>query len=224
MMRFNEHEFNKFLIKNNCLGFYDEAITLKSGRKCNYYVNMRNLTDMRSTKDELCGHLTHFIFEKSLIPDYFYGVPDGATKIALYFNDKYSDLIAKDIPLVMGRGKPKEHGHPKDRYFIGPIKEGDKIIPIEDVTTTAGSLLSEIKKLREVGADVKYAITLVDRLEVNDEGKSSSESLLEEGITLHSLTNSKSLIETGKGILNPSAGIVEKVEEYFRKYEVKEKN
>lgn len=51
--------------------------------------------------------------------------------------------------MVVGRGNPKEHGDPKDKYFIGPAKENDRVIVIEDVTTTGGSLIDTIKHLQE---------------------------------------------------------------------------
>jgi len=36
---FNQEEFNKFIEDNNVYGFFQEAITLKSGRKSHFYAN-----------------------------------------------------------------------------------------------------------------------------------------------------------------------------------------
>src|SRR3989338_7213394 len=67
--------------------------------------------------------------------------------------------------LVIGRGKPKEHGMVKDKYFIGDAKENDKVIVVEDVTTTGGSLLKTIDKLKEFNIKVVAAIVLFDRMQ-----------------------------------------------------------
>ena len=47
----------------------------------------------------------------------------------------------------MGRGKQKEHGDPKDKFFVG-IPNGDTII-LEDTTTTGSSLINTIIQLKE---------------------------------------------------------------------------
>jgi orotate phosphoribosyltransferase len=45
----------------------------------------------------------------------------------------------------MGRAKPKDHGDPKDRYFVG--EPGGKVVILEDVTTTGKSLIEKSFRL-----------------------------------------------------------------------------
>ncbi|MCD6477773.1 MAG: hypothetical protein J7K87_02095 [Candidatus Aenigmarchaeota archaeon] len=64
----------------------------------------------------------------------------------------------------MGRGKPKEHGDPKDRYFLG--KPEGNVVVMEDVTTTGSSTLREIAKLSKIDANITAVISLTNRNEL----------------------------------------------------------
>jgi orotate phosphoribosyltransferase len=63
----------------------------------------------------------------------------------------------------------------------GLIEKEMKILMIDDVATTGGSVINGIKALREAGAKVSDAYVIVDRLEGADE------SLKKEGVMLHHL-------------------------------------
>ena len=82
--------------------------------------------------------------------------------------------------LAMGRGKPKDHGDEKDRFFIGVPK--GKVIILEDVTTTGYSPLkaSTLLKIKEVS--IIAAIGLTNRMEKGLDGKSVKESVEEKGV------------------------------------------
>ena len=119
-MSFNKEEFNKFLVENNVVGFKEQDITLKSGRISRWYANCRTLTDHSGIADKIANFIIDFIKEKGIEFDYVYGIPAGATKLAVLINYKNAARQNNEnIPLVIGREKPKEHGEPKDRFFIG---------------------------------------------------------------------------------------------------------
>ena len=67
------------------------------------------------------------------------------------------------IKAFMVRKEPKKHG--KKKWIEGPLKEGDKVIIIDDVITTGGSIIDAIKKVEEFGCRVVKVVALVDRLE-----------------------------------------------------------
>ena len=84
-------------------------------------------------------------------------------------------------PLIYVRNKPKEHGTSKS--VEGYISEGLKVLMIDDVATTGGSVVKGIQQLKEAGTVVEHAIVIVNRME-------GAEKLLEnEGVKLHQLTN-----------------------------------
>ena len=67
-----------------------------------------------------------------------------------------------ELPYVIVR-KKYEHGT-KER-LIGKISAGDEVDIIEDVVSTGNSILMAVNLLRDRGAKVTRAITVVDREE-----------------------------------------------------------
>jgi len=45
MAKFNQEKFNQFILENKVVGFFEEPITLKSGRLSHWYVNWRNVAE-----------------------------------------------------------------------------------------------------------------------------------------------------------------------------------
>ncbi|MFQ5531541.1 MAG: hypothetical protein ACE5ES_02905, partial [Candidatus Nanoarchaeia archaeon] len=156
MGEFNQEEFNKFIEENNVYGFFEEAITLKSGRKSHFYANWRNVVEDVFLTDKLADYVISFA--KNTFPniDTFYGVPEGATKLGIITQFKLAKLDENHSKgshiLAMGRAKPKEHGAPKDKFFVGMPK--GKTVVIEDVTTTGGSLINTLDSLKEASVEV----------------------------------------------------------------------
>jgi len=221
MAKFNQEDFNSFILENNVVGFFEEPIKLKSGRMSNWYVNWRTPTSDVYLLDKLTDFVLAFAEDNNLAPDCFYGVPEGATKLGVITQYKY----AKSSPnyskgsnvLPMGRAKPKEHGAPKDRFFVGQPK--GKVIVLEDVTTTGGSLLKTIDQLKEAGIEVFAAVGLTNRMEVRDDGKSVKQAVEEKGVKYLSMSSALELLpEVYKK--NPNEAIKKAIEEEFEKYGV----
>jgi orotate phosphoribosyltransferase len=219
MRPFNQEEYNKFLIENNVIGFFEEPITLKSGRISHWYVNCRNLLDRVGVMDKLVDFVLAFVDERNISVDYFFGVPEGATKLGVILNYKRGKSNNNDNQaLIIGRGKPKEHGDPKDKYFIGPAQEGDKVIVVEDVTTTGGSLIDTIKHLQESNIAVIAAIGLVNRMEKRDDGRSVEKVINERNIPYLAMGNSIDLLPMARDASKPPDSVLEEVENYFDRY------
>lgn len=62
----------------------------------------------------------------------------------------------------MVRKEPKDHGTKK--YIEGPVAPGQRVVIVEDVTTTGGSSLVAIDRAQEFGLVVERVITVIDRL------------------------------------------------------------
>jgi orotate phosphoribosyltransferase len=82
-------------------------------------------------------------------------------------------------PLVYVRSQAKEYGTGK--LVEGMVKPGDRIILVDDVATTGGSVINGIKELKKAGAKITDAYVIINRLEGADDN------LLEEGVTLHQI-------------------------------------
>ncbi|MBT6083424.1 MAG: orotate phosphoribosyltransferase, partial [Nitrosopumilus sp.] len=79
------------------------------------------------------------------------------------------------------RSKPKDYGTSKS--VEGKIHDGMKVVMIDDVATTGGSVVNAIRSLTEVNVTVKDAYVIVDRME------GAEEALAEQGVKIHSMLN-----------------------------------
>lgn len=226
MTKFDQKQFNEFIIKQNVVGFFEKPITLKSGRISNWYVNWRNVAEDVFLLDKLTDYVINFIEDLELKPNCFYGVPEGATKLGILTQYKWAkkqaDYNSGIYTLSMGRGKIKDHGDPKDKYFLG-IPKG-KIVLLEDVTTTGGSLLDTIDNLLEINVPIIAAIGLTNRNELRDDKKSVQEAVEKKGIPYYAMSNALDLLPEIYKNLQSKGNIAEIVEEYFEKYGVKKIN
>ena len=148
-MSFNQTLFNEFIITNQIIKTFDEPITLKSGKKSNLYINWRNIASDAYLMDQLTDFVLAFSAKEELNIDTFYGVPEGATKLGILTQFKYAqqnNFKKGSHQLAMGRAKPKEHGDPSDRFFVG--EPTGNVCVLEDVTTTGGSLITCIQHLQ----------------------------------------------------------------------------
>ena len=81
-------------------------------------------------------------------------------------------LIA-DVPLVIIRkrkyGLPGEievsqvTGYSKSQLFLNGIKKGDRVIVVDDVVSTGGTLLAVLQSLQVAGAVVKDVVAVIQR-------------------------------------------------------------
>ena len=212
--------FYNFIIDNNIIGLFKEPIILKSGRKSYWYVNWRNIAADVFLLDKLTDYLLSYIDFLDLKPNCFYGVPEGASKLGIITQFKWAkrheNYGAGIFTLAMGRGRQKEHGDPKDRFFLG-IPNG-KVIILEDVATTGDSLVTAIKDLKKVDVNPIAAIVLTDRNELREDGKSVEEIILKEGVQYYAMSNAIELLPS----LKLDKEVAKKIEYYFKKYGSKE--
>ena len=213
-------EFNDFIIQNKVVGFFEEPLKLKSGRISYWYVNWRTLSQDVYLMDKLTDYLLSFVNHLNLDLTCFYGVPEGATKLGIITQLKWARLQNDYNPykyvLPMGRGKPKEHGDPNDKFFIG--KPRGKVVILEDTTTTGGSLIECIKNLEKFNVKVNAAVVLTDRNEYRDDKRTVKDVIADYGIEYYAMSNAAEILTQ----LKPNKFIREKIEEYFNKYGTKQ--
>lgn len=90
-----------------------------------------------------------------------------------------SFLAGNPIPLFIVRKEAKAHG--ARQQVEGPSIEGKKVIIVEDVITTGGSVFKAIDAVKEMNAEILQVICLVDR----EQG--SREAFEKAGIPYHPL-------------------------------------
>jgi orotate phosphoribosyltransferase len=146
-------ELTKALKDCGALQFGD--FTLASGAKSEYYIDIKKA----STNPKVLYMFSVMMAEKmqaeNIRPDRIAGVVLGSVPLAAALS------LATGIPYVMVRKEKKDHGTGK--LIEGDLNPGDKVLVVEDVVTTAGSSIEAIKTLRENGAVVEEAMSVIDR-------------------------------------------------------------
>jgi orotate phosphoribosyltransferase len=224
MDEFSQEEFNRFIQENNVYGFFEDAITLKSGRKSHFYANWRNVVEDVWLTDRLAEFVISFVESIELNVDTFYGVPEGATKLGVITQFKWAQRFTGykkgSHVLAMGRAKPKDHGAPKDKYFVG-MPRGNVVV-IEDVTTTGGSLLRTLEGLAESEVRVVGVISLTNRMEQRDDGLSVKEAVENKGYSFYSMSSSLDLLPIMYKLLKPGKHIADAIEQEFKEFGARE--
>lgn len=135
-------------------------ITLSSGEISQFYFDMR-----RTACDPEGSNLIADLILESLAEDdveFIGGLEVGAVPIVACVSQK-SFQTGRPIPAFYVRKKPKEHGTRK--AIEGQIREGSRVVIVDDVTTSGGSSLKAVAAAREFGCAVVKVITVVDRQE-----------------------------------------------------------
>lgn len=219
-MKWSKADFYEFIINQEVIGFFDKPIKLKSGRLSYWYVNWRNVAEDVHSIDILSDHVISFVLNLGLKPDCFYGVPEGVTKLGIICQYKWAKSQSNfgDISykLTMGRARSKEHGDPKDMYFLG-VPQGNVII-LEDVTTTGGSLIETIKRLKQINVSIIAAIGLTNRNELRNDKKSVKTVINELDVQYYAMSNAIDLLPK----LKPEKELARNIEDYFKKYGVQD--
>lgn len=153
--------------------------TLASGKKSKYYIDIKKAsTDPKTLK--LIARQAAFRI-KQMDVNMVAGVELGGVPLAT------AASIETELPLLIVRKAIKDYGT-KSR-FVGDIEPEDRLVMLEDVTTSGGSVRNAIEVVRETGASVKYVISVVDR----EEG--AAENLKEVDVELVPLVSASDLLK-----------------------------
>ena len=144
----------------------EEGFTLASGRKSKHFFDMKPVM-MDPECAHLLGVLIHDQIKKLGDVDAVGGLELGAvplTGISIAKAEKGSSLRGFIV-----RKEPKGRGGRKTGNPPGiegsSLQPGNRVVLLEDVTTTGGSALKAAGMLNEMGCDVVCCITILDRQE-----------------------------------------------------------
>ena len=167
-----KQEFIEFMVASDVLKFGE--FTLKSGRKSPFFMNAgAYVTGSQLMKlGEYYAkaiHDTYGLYFDVLFGPAYKGIPlTVATTIAI------SKLYGKDIRYCSNRKEVKDHGD--TGILLGSkLKDGDKVVIIEDVTTS-GKSIEETFPILKAQADVEVIGLMVslNRMEVGKGGEKSA--------------------------------------------------
>lgn len=98
--------------------------------------------------------------------------------------------VAQKLNLPMAYIRDKAKGHGKQNQIEGQIKEGQKVVVIEDLISTGGSSLKAALAVVEAGGDVQSVLAIFTY-----ELAQAEQAFLDEGVELRTLSNYSSLVE-----------------------------
>jgi orotate phosphoribosyltransferase len=155
-------------------------ITLASGRKSDFYFNLKP-TMLDPEGAALLAELTFDALKDDRL-DYVGGLEMGAVPLAGAIA-QLSWLKNHPIAAFFVRKKPKEHGArlAVEGLAKGQSLQGKRIVIVEDVTTTGGSAIKALDAVRDAGGEVVLVYTMVDR----EEG--AAENFAQAGVPFRSL-------------------------------------
>ncbi len=170
-----KQEFIEFMVESQVLKFGE--FTLKSGRKSPFFMNAGAY--VTGTQLERLGeYYAKAIYDKyGLDFDVLFGPAYKGIPLAVATTMAISRLYGKDVRYCSNRKEIKDHGD--TGILLGSrLKDGDRVVIIEDVTTS-GKSIEETYPIIKAQADVeiKGLIVSLNRMEV---GKSGRQSALDE--------------------------------------------
>ncbi|MFQ6012797.1 MAG: orotate phosphoribosyltransferase [Thermoplasmata archaeon] len=161
------------LVESGALRF--GAFTLASGKKSPYYVDLK----AAFTDPVLLRRVVRRLVPHAAGVQRMAGTELGAVPLLVAL------ALETELPYVILRKEARAHG--TGRAYEGDVHPGDRVLLVEDVATTGGTLRRATDLLRGEGAVVERAVCVVDR----EEG--AGESLRDIGVALDALIRARDL-------------------------------
>jgi len=187
-------DFIEFMVDSGVLTFGD--FTTKSGRKTPFFINTGNYRTGRQLS-RLGDYYAKAIkdsfgteFDVLFGPAYK-GIPlSVATAISL------STAYGANVTYCSSRKEIKDHGD-KGVLLGGPLKDGQKVLLIEDVTTAGTSIRETIPLLKaQANVEIIGLIISVDRMEKGNHDISALKELANEyGLRTESIVTMNEVVE-----------------------------
>lgn len=168
-----KQEFIEFMVESKALKFGD--FTLKSGRKSPFFMNAgAYVTGSQLMKlGEYYARAIHDTYGDDF--DVLFGPAYKGIPISVVTAIAYSKLYGKEIRYCSDRKEEKDHGADKGSFLGSKLKDGDRVIMIEDVTTSGKSMEETVPKVRGAAdVEIRGLMVSLNRMEVGLGGKVSA--------------------------------------------------
>lgn len=163
-------EFIEFMVDSQVLKFGD--FTLKSGRKSPFFMNAGGYVTGSQLKKlgEYYAKAIHSVYGDDF--DVLFGPAYKGIPLSVVTAIAYSELYGREIRYCSDRKEEKDHGADKGSFLGSKLQDGDRVIMIEDVTTSGKSMEETVPKVKGA-ADVTIVGLMVslDRMEVGKGGE-----------------------------------------------------
>ena len=222
-----KQEFIEFMVESDVLKFGE--FTLKSGRKSPFFMNAgAYVTGSQLMRlGEYYAKAIHDTYGDDF--DVLFGPAYKGIPISVVTAVAYSKLYGKEIRYCSDRKVEKDHGADKGSFLGSSLKDGDKVIMIEDVTTSGKSMEETVPKVKgAANVEIIGLMVSLNRMEVGLGGKMSALDEIREkyGFAANAIVNMDEVVEhlynrpcQGKIIIDDT--LKSAIDEYYKEYGVK---
>ena len=173
-----KQEFIEFMVESDVLKFGE--FTLKSGRVSPFFMNAGAYVTGAQLKrlGRFYAQAIHDDFGMDF--DVVFGPAYKGIPISVATAIAFDELYGKEVRYCSDRKEVKDHGADKGNMLGYELKDGDRVVMVEDVTTSGKSIDETYPKLMAAAnVEVKGLIVSLDRMEVGKGGVTTAQREIE---------------------------------------------
>lgn len=160
----------------------NNPFTWTSGLRSPIYCDNRLTLSFPTVRREIAVGLQKLILENYPNAEVIAGTATAGIPHAAWVSERM------DLPMCYVRSKAKGHG--KGNQIEGKVEEGQKVVVVEDLISTGGSVITAVQALRDAGCEVLGVVSIFTY--GLEKGKMA---FLQEEINSESLTDFAALVE-----------------------------
>ena len=158
-----KEEFIRFMVEGNVLKFGD--FTLKSGRRSPFFINTGAYVSGSQLKRLGAFYARAIKHTYGLDFDILFGPAYKGIPLAVSTAAAISEIYGRDVRYSSNRKEIKDHGD-KGILLGAKLKDGDRVLIVEDVTTSGASIAEVMPIIKaQADADVIGMIVSINREE-----------------------------------------------------------
>jgi orotate phosphoribosyltransferase len=178
-----KHIFAEKLLEINAVALKpNEPFTWTSGLRSPIYCDNRLTLSYPEVRREIARGLQKLILEYFPGTEVIAGTATAGIPHAAWISE------GMNLPMCYVRSKAKGHG--KGNQIEGKVEEGQKVVVVEDLISTGGSVITAVQALKEAGCEVLGVVSIFTY--GLEKGK---QAFMQEDIKSESLTDFAALVE-----------------------------
>jgi len=216
-----KQEFIEFMVASDVLKFGD--FTLKSGRKSPFFMNAGAYVTGEQLHQLGLAYAQAINDAFGLDFDVVFGPAYKGISLSVVTCMGLSELYGKQARYCADRKEAKDHGADKGNLLGADLHDGDRVIIVEDVTTSGKSIDETYPKLK-AAADVEVVGLMVslNRMEVGKGGVKTAQEEIQDkyGFPVASIVSMAEVVEKLEGtVITPELKAA--IDAYYEQYGVR---
>ncbi len=223
-----KEEFIHFMVKSHVLKF--GSFTLKSGRQSPFFMNAGAYVtgEQLYRLGKYYAQAIHDNF--GLDFDVVFGPAYKGIPLAVVTAIALQELYGKEVRYCCNRKEVKDHGADKGNLLGADLHDGDRVIMVEDVTTSGKSIDETYPKVTAAAnVEIRGLIVSLNRMEVGKGGVTTAQKEIEAryGFPVASIVSMAEVVEVlhnheidGKVVIDDE--LKARIDAYYEQYGVKE--